>query len=123
MPQPARDLSGLRAGTEIEIGARRTDDRRAGVLRDHQPVERGLRLLGFDRQLARDEERRAVDMQRLVDRDRAARRQRHALRANRFVLVGQLHFAEEHVGAVLPPQLLGTVGVLLHPLLIFCIDI
>ena len=42
--QPAGDLAGLGTGAEIEIGARRTDDRRAGVLRDHQPVERRLRL-------------------------------------------------------------------------------
>ena len=55
-------------------------------------------------------------MQRLVDGDRAARRQRNALRADRFILVGEIHFAKEHVGAVLPPQFVGAVGVLLHPL-------
>ena len=116
VPEPARHSSGLGAGAEIEIGARRTDDRRPRVLRDHQPPERRLRLLRFDRQLALDEERRAVDMQRLVDRDRAARRQRNALRAHRFILVGEVHLTKEHVGAVLPPQFIGAVGILLHPL-------
>ena len=90
MAQPARHPAGVRAGAEIEIGARRADDGRARVLRDHQPAERRLRMFGVDRQFALDEERRAVDVQRLVDRDRAARRQRHALRADRLVLVGQI---------------------------------
>ena len=36
---------GIRASAEIEIGARRADDRGAGVLRDHQPAERRLRML------------------------------------------------------------------------------
>ncbi len=55
-------------------------------------------------------------MQRLVDGDRAARGQRHALRAGRFILVGEVHFTKEHVRAVLPPQFVGAVGILLHPI-------
>ena len=55
-------------------------------------------------------------MQRLVDRNRPARRQRHALRTHRFILVGEMHFAKEHVRPVLPPQFLGAVRVLIHPL-------
>ena len=113
--QPAGNPSGIGAGAEIKVGARRPGDRRAGILRDHQPAKRRLRLLRFDRKLALDEKRRAVDMQRLVDRDRAARRQRHALRADRLVLVGKLDFAKEDVGAVLPPHFFGAVGILLHP--------
>ena len=37
--------AGVRARAEIEIGARGPDDGRAGVLRDHQPVERRLGAL------------------------------------------------------------------------------
>ena len=46
----------------------------------------------LDRQFGVDQERRAVDMQRFVDRERAARRQRHALRADRLVLVAPAAF-------------------------------
>ena len=110
--EAAGNLAGFETGAEIEIGARGTDDGGAGVLRDHQAAERRLRLRRFDRQFAFDEERRAIDMQRFVDRDRAARRQRHALGADRLVLVGKLHLAEEDVGLVLPPQLVGLIGIL-----------
>src|SRR5206468_6330247 len=55
-------------------------------------------------------------MQRFVDRDRAARRQRHALGADRLVLVGKLHLAEENIGLVLPTQLVGLIQIFLHPL-------
>ena len=83
-------LRGLVAGAEIEIGARRPDDRAAGVLRDHQPAEPGVRLQALDRQIGRDEERRAVGVQLAIDRDRAARRQRDALRADRLLVGGQM---------------------------------
>src|SRR6195256_3996404 len=115
VPEPAGHPPGLRARAEIEIGARRTYDRRSRVLRDHQPAKWRLRLLRLDRQFAFDKKWRAVDVQCLVDRDRSARRQRDALRANRFILVRELHFAKEHVGPVLPPQFLGAVWILIDP--------
>ncbi len=113
--QTTRHPPGIGACAEIDVGARRAHDRGAGVLRHHQPPERRLRLLRLDRQFAFDKEQRAVDMQRLVDGDRPSRRQRDALRADRFILVGKLHFAKEHIGPVLPPQFLGAVGILIHP--------
>ena len=115
MAQPAGDAGGLVARAEIEIGARRPDDRAAGVLRDHQPAEPGVRLQALDRQIGRDEERRAVGVQLAVDRDRAARRQRDALGADRLLVGGQMGLAEEHIGLVAPPQLLALLGIALHP--------
>ena len=53
-------------------------------------------------------------MQDAIDRDRAAGGQRNALRADRFVLVGQLHLAKEDIGLVLPPQLLCRLRVARH---------
>ena len=69
------------ARTEIEIGARRTDDGAAGVLRNHQPLEPGVGLQPFDRQIGRDEERRAVGVQLAGVRDEvfAVRDERAAL--------------------------------------------
>ena len=84
------DAGGLVAGAEIDIGARRADDGAAGVLRDHQAAEPGVGLQALDRQIGRDEERRAVDVQLVVDRDRAAGRERNALRADRLLVAGRL---------------------------------
>ena len=111
----ARDAAGAVAGAPIEIGARRPEDRGAGVLRDHQPAKLGHRLVAVDRQVGLDEERRAVDMH-AVDRDRALRRQRHALRAHGLAVVGQAGDAEEHEGRIARPQLRGLVGIGRHPL-------
>ncbi len=47
----------------------------------------------------------------LVDRDRAPGGERHALRARCLALLAQADDAEEHEGAVLPPQLLGAVRI------------
>ena len=69
VPQPAGDPRGIRAGAEIQIRPRRARDRRSGILRNHQPAKRRLRLLGVDRQFAFDEERRAIDVERIIDRD------------------------------------------------------
>ncbi len=41
---------GFVAGTKIDVGARRTDDRTTGILRDHQAAEPGVGLFGSDRQ-------------------------------------------------------------------------
>jgi hypothetical protein len=54
-------------------------------------------LHGFDWQFGLDEERRAIDMQRLVDRNRTARRQRHALPTDRFIRCGEVHLTEENI--------------------------
>src|SRR6476659_4912051 len=88
MLDAAGNPAGLVPGAEIEIGARRADDRRAGVLRARQAADRRIRLRALDRQVALDEERRAVFVH-AVDRDGAARRQRHALRADRLAVVGE----------------------------------
>ena len=44
VPQTARYPSGFGAGAEIDIGACRTDDRRTGILRHHQPAKWRFRL-------------------------------------------------------------------------------
>src|SRR5215470_46220 len=80
------DPAGGIAGSPIDIRAGGTDNRRAGILRDHQPMESGIGSAVRDGQLRLDKERRAIDVA-LVDGDRAARGQPHALRAHRFVLV------------------------------------
>src|SRR4051794_13764967 len=99
MLDAAGDAAGLVARAEIEIGARRPDDGRAGILGDGQAADRRRRLRIVDRQVALDEERRAVFVH-AVDGDGAPRRQRHALRADRLAVVGEPGDAEEHVGAV-----------------------
>src|SRR5260370_81778 len=66
--------TGILAGAEVKVGAGRTDDRRAGVLRDHEATEIVLGACAVDRQLRLDEKRRAVDVN-AIDRDRTARRQ------------------------------------------------
>ena len=114
MLDAASDAAGLVAGAEIEIGARRADDGRAGILRDRQAAERRRRLGALDRQVALDEERRAVFVH-AVDGDGAARRQRHALRADRLAVVGEPGDAEEHVGAVDGAHLRGFLGMRDHP--------
>ena len=50
-----------------------------------------------------------------VDGDGAARRQRHALRADRFALVRQSGDAEEHIGAVGGAHRRGFLGMRGHP--------
>ena len=122
--KPARHPARFRPGAEIEIGARRTDDRRPRILRDHQPAKRRFGCFGFDRQLALDEERRAVDMQRLVDRDRAARRQRHALRADRLVRCrrGSPRGRTRRNGSAAATRWRRRGSALIHSR-IFCIDI
>ena len=59
-------------GTPKDIGAGWTDDRRAGVLGDHQSIKRDALLAG-KWQVGLDEKWRAVHMQRVVDGDRASR--------------------------------------------------
>ena len=97
----AGDLAGRIARAGEEIAARRPDDRRAGVLGDHQPPER----LAVERRQRRrvDVERRAEGVQQPVDGERAARRQRHLRggdRPERRIVDRRL--AEEDEGAVLP---------------------
>ena len=99
MANATGDATGLIAGAPVEIGARRSDDRRSRILRNHQAAEGRGRLHALDRQIGFDEERRAVFVHP-VDGDGAARRQRHPLRADRLAVVRQPGDAEEHVGAV-----------------------
>src|SRR4029077_15142791 len=93
MLEAAGDAPGFVAGAEIEIGARRPHDGRAGILRDGQAADRRHWLGILDRQVALDEERRAVFMH-AVDGDGAPRRQWHALRADRLAVVGEPGDAE-----------------------------
>src|SRR5215475_2892748 len=80
------DATGVIAGPPVEIGARRSYDRRSRILRDHQAVERRNKFCAFDRQIGFDEEGRPVFMPP-VDGNGSSRRQWHALRADGFVLV------------------------------------
>src|SRR4051794_31255332 len=114
MLDAAGDAAGFVPGAEIEIGARRADDGRAGVLRDGQPADRCRRLRILDRQVALDEERRAVFVH-AVDGDGAPRRQRHTLRADRLAVVGEPGDAEEHVGAVGGARLRGFLRMRCRP--------
>src|SRR5262249_53571308 len=93
MANAAGDATGLLAGAPVKIGTRRSDDRRSGILCDHQTTE-GRGSLALDRELGFDEKWRAVLMH-AVDRDGAARRQRHPLRAEWLPFVGQPGDAEE----------------------------
>src|SRR4051812_20976377 len=114
MLDAAGDAAGVVAGAEIETGARRTDDGRAGILRDRQAADRRRRLRILDRQVALDEERRSVFVH-AVDGDGAPRRQRHALRADRLAVVGEPGNAEEHVGAVGGARLRGFLRMRRRP--------
>jgi hypothetical protein len=86
MVNATSDASGVIPGTPVEIGTRRSDDRRSRILRNHQASERRNRLCALNRQIGFDEERRPVIMQP-VDGNGPARRQRHTLRPDRFTLV------------------------------------
>ena len=55
----AGGVADLFARAKIDIGARRADDRRPGVLRDQQMPKARLRLLALDRKLTLDPDRRA----------------------------------------------------------------
>src|SRR5262249_23622221 len=108
------DATGLVAGAPIEIGARRSDDRRSRILRDHQALEGRGGLTALDRQIGFDEERRAV-LVHPVDGNGAAWRQRHALRADGLALVREPGDAEEYIGAVGGPHLCAFVRMRGHP--------
>ena len=86
MANAAGDAARVIAGAPVEIGARRSDERRSRVLRNHQSAEGRDRLGAVDRQVRFDEKRRPVLVQP-IDRNRPSRRQRHALRADRLALV------------------------------------
>src|SRR5262249_51202043 len=88
MANAVGDATGIIAGPPIEIGARRSDDRRSRILRNHEATEGRDRLHILGRQIGLYEERRPVCVQ-LVDGNGPARRQRHPLCANRFALVRQ----------------------------------
>src|SRR5262245_20989694 len=64
------DPAGGITSSPIDIRAGGTDNRRAGILRNHQPMESGIGSAVRDGQLRLDKERRAIDMA-LVDGDGA----------------------------------------------------
>ena len=59
----------LGAGAEIDIGARRPDDRRPGILGEDETAKFRRRFFVGDRQIGANEERRAVHVQRTIHRD------------------------------------------------------
>src|SRR5262245_6163174 len=63
MANAASDASRVIAGTPVEIGARRSHDRRSSILCNHQAAEGGDGLRALNRQSSFDEERRPVCMQ------------------------------------------------------------
>src|ERR671912_1962635 len=95
--QEARPGAGLAAAAEVKIPPGRSDDRRPGILADHQPAQ-GLGPFEALRQRAVEPERQAVGPQIAVDREAAAGRERDPGAADRAVLRGELRrLAEEHV--------------------------
>src|SRR5215468_6603151 len=91
----AGNMADLFAMTEIDVGARWPDDRRAGVLGKQQMAEFGRRFFTFDRQLGVDPNWRAIDVDALVHRQRAPGCELHALRANAFIMRVQGRLLEE----------------------------
>ena len=87
--RPAREPAAV-AGAEEDVAARRPDDRRAGVLRDHQAAEGVAVALGIGKLRRLDEDRRVKRVERAVDGEAAERRQRHAGGAERPVVLGEL---------------------------------
>src|SRR5271157_5423946 len=89
------------AAAKEYVGASRSDNRRAGVLRDQEAAERPRRLV-CPRQVRLDPERQAVAPERPIDGDRAQRSQRHAGPRDRSEFrVEVLDELEEHERAVL----------------------
>ena len=102
------------AGAGEEVAPRRADDRRSGVLRDHQPPER-LSVEGGQRRRV-DEEGRAECVQQPVDRHGTAGRQRHFRRSDRTERrIVDRRVAKEDVGAVLPQDLVDAVRISREP--------
>src|SRR6516165_8684064 len=64
MANATGNAAGVIAGTPVDVGARRPDDRRSRILRYHQPLE-GRTTCALDRQIGFDEERGPVLMQRV----------------------------------------------------------
>src|SRR6185437_9465374 len=94
------------AVTEINVGARRSNNCRPRILREEKMTEFRFRVFTLDWKLGIDPNRRAVGVHVLVDRKRAPRRERHALRAYAFVLRIQRRFLKEHERTVLAAQFL-----------------
>jgi len=82
----AGGASGGVAGAPVEIGARRSDDRRSRILCNHHAMERRNTVFVLNRQVGFNVERRPVIVQP-INRNRPARRQRHTLCANRLAII------------------------------------
>ena len=92
------------AAAEEDVGAGRPDNRRPGVLGDHEPAERTRRLVR-PRQFGLDPERQAVGPNRPVDRDRTQRGERNASAGDRTERrVEIVDEPEEHERAIAPHQ-------------------
>jgi hypothetical protein len=59
MTNAASEVASLIAGPPVDIRTRRADDRRAGILRDHQPTKAYASFHAGERQAGLDEKRRA----------------------------------------------------------------
>src|SRR5262249_13324848 len=88
MPDASCDVRRPASRAEIKIGSRQSADRASRVLRDHQMAVLVFGIFAIERQRRLDEEWRAVNVDRFVDRDRSQRRERHALRTNRLLMIG-----------------------------------
>src|SRR4051794_2313438 len=109
----AGPVGGPRAAAEEHVAARRSLDRSAGILGDHQPaVDLELARLAGDRPLGVDPDRRAVGREGSVDGEAALGGEGHALRAGGGGGTGVL---EEDVALVLAHYFAGILRIALQP--------
>jgi hypothetical protein len=69
---------------KVKVCSRRPDDRRTGILCDHNTTKRRPIDRARERQIGLDEEWRAISVQGVINRDRTPGRKRNALSANRL---------------------------------------
>ena len=81
-----RKLPGAISSSPEDIGAGWTDNRRAGVLSDHQMVKVDTPFFIREGQIGLNEKRRSVHMYRIINSKRAFCCQQYALRSNRLRL-------------------------------------
>src|SRR5262245_1074797 len=95
MPHAAGGRAGGGSAAEEDVPARRTDDRRARVLRDHKPLER-LIFIGTTEPRHIDPDRCVEGVKGAVDGKAPERRQRHACRTVWAVTWAKCRLAEEN---------------------------